>query len=94
MIDTEYRRHVVSHLRDLVAAAERIALALERANANDPIDAINRALGGHPLGDETPVETEPPSPEALIHRRRVGDLAADLARRIGEIPDDEQWRLR
>lgn len=41
----------VQVLGRILAALDRIATALERANTNDPIDAINRALETMPEGD-------------------------------------------
>lgn len=58
MIDTEYRRRVVDLLGALVRQSERIADALERANANDPIDAINRALAGDREPGPDPTATD------------------------------------
>jgi hypothetical protein len=43
----------VDEFRDaLLTVLERIAVALETANANNPLEAINRALGEAPLSAE------------------------------------------
>ena len=42
----------------LLALLERIAVALERANEANPIDAINRALAQQYDGDERPATAE------------------------------------
>jgi hypothetical protein len=70
VIDTEYRRRVVDLLGALVRQGERIADALERANANDPIDAINRALAG----EQGEAEPQPTADELIV---RGGTLPED-----------------
>jgi hypothetical protein len=65
----------------LLAILERIAAALEAANANDPIAAIERALAGGEGGEGG----------GGVGSDGVSDPGAD---RLAPLPPDEEWRLR
>lgn len=57
-IDSRAARDIASHLNRIAGACERIADALEAANANDPVGLIEKALAQENVGKVVPDPTE------------------------------------
>lgn len=80
MIDDTAKR-ILGELTKLRKAQERVADALEAANAADPLAMIQGALGG---------EQPPPGYEAVPGE----PWAARPAPGTPDVPPDQAWRLR